>query len=140
MYAKIFKSYNVQKREQQCCLIYYILYPSPIKGGDIVCGLSHGLIKCPPDTRLPCYLQGRPFESHQAPKKESSDAALFFGARDGTRTHTAKPHAPQTCLSTIPTLSQVTFHIISATQPFVNIFLMFPQPKAKEKHRFAAVL
>ena len=32
----------------------------------------------------------------------------YFGARDGTRTHTAKPHAPQTCLSTIPTLSQVT--------------------------------
>ena len=50
-----------------------------------------------------------PFEPHiaqkyWAPKRVPS----IFGARDGTRTHTAKPHAPQTCLSTIPTLSQTS--------------------------------
>ena len=38
---------------------------------------------------------------------ECSIACFLNGARDGTRTHTAKPHAPQTCLSTIPTLSQL---------------------------------
>ena len=44
-----------------------------------------------------------------APKEKSHPDwdGFSFGARDGTRTHTAKPHAPQTCLSTIPTLSQV---------------------------------
>ena len=46
-----------------------------------------------------------------APKKRGYQRyPLFFGARDGTRTHTAKPHAPQTCLSTIPTLSQVLMY------------------------------
>ena len=60
----------------------------------------------------------------------------YFGARDGTRTHTAKPHAPQTCLSTIPTLSQVRPSIIPRQAHFVNrIFplLMFDSlsfPKA----------
>ena len=44
-----------------------------------------------------------------------------FGARDGTRTHTAKPHAPQTCLSTIPTLSQMFLCIIPLIRGFVNM-------------------
>ena len=45
---------------------------------------------------------------------------FFVGARDGTRTHTAKPHAPQTCLSTIPTLSQISLRIILQLGGFVN--------------------
>ena len=45
-----------------------------------------------------------------------------YGARDGTRTHTALPHAPQTCLSTIPTLSQTCLDIISNILPFVKCF------------------
>ena len=52
-----------------------------------------------------------------------------FGARDGTRTHTAKPHAPQTCLSTIPTLSQ-DHSIITRVINFVNSFTPgFPEHK-----------
>ena len=43
-----------------------------------------------------------PYKAKQPPIR----VAVLLGARDGTRTHTAKPHAPQTCLSTIPTLSQ----------------------------------
>ena len=58
------------------------------------------------DTAFPCLRQGRPLRVLSRTKKEDAIGVLFFGARDGTRTHTAKPHAPQTCLSTIPTLSQ----------------------------------
>ena len=46
----------------------------------------------------------------------------ILGARDGTRTHTAKPHAPQTCLSTIPTLSRRCLNIIATGGWFVNRF------------------
>ena len=43
---------------------------------------------------------------HKKEKPSLLGWLFFFGARDGTRTHTAEPHAPQTCLSTMPTLSQ----------------------------------
>ena len=63
-------------------------------------GLSHGLKMCHRHIFLTA------FRVPSLPKKRTPFGVLFFGARDGTRTHTAKPHAPQTCLSTIPTLSQ----------------------------------
>ena len=52
--------------------------------------LSHELNQCPPDT---CLHQSadwcRSFESFLAPQKRTPLGVLFFGARDGTRTHTA---------------------------------------------------
>ena len=53
-------------------------------------GLSHELRKCPPDTSLPSLRSGRSFESHLGTKNEPPQrGSSFFGARDGTRTHTA---------------------------------------------------
>ena len=68
-----------------------------------------------------------PFESAPHTKKETVHSdGLFFGARDGTRTHTAKPHAPQTCLSTIPTLSQSVLKYYSGAVAFCQ--QLFPKP------------
>ena len=65
-------------------------------------GLSHGLKTCPWHVFLTPFRISQPIQKRTPPQW----VVFFFGARDGTRTHTAKPHAPQTCLSTIPTLSQ----------------------------------
>ena len=43
---------------------------------------------------------------------DTQGVSQLFGAREGTRTPTGLPHAPQTCLSTIPTLSQVLGYCI----------------------------
>ena len=70
-----------------------------------------------------------PFESASHTKKETVHSdGLFFGARDGTRTHTAKPHAPQTCLSTIPTLSQSVLKYYSGEGAFCQHFFMLRAP------------
>ena len=53
-------------------------------------GLSHELRKCPPDCFIPSLRSGRAFESHLRTKNEPPHkGSSFFGARDGTRTHTA---------------------------------------------------
>ena len=75
----------------------------------------------------------RPFESHFPRKQKYLQTPMGFGdigARDGTRTHTAKPHAPQTCLSTIPTLSQV-LEYYNRSGYFCQYLFVNPLPRRK---------
>ena len=67
-----------------------------------------GVWQCPAGA---LHLSG--FESPLALKNPNAPKGIrIFGAREGTRTPTGLPHAPQTCLSTIPTLSQVLGYCI----------------------------
>ena len=45
-------------------------------------GLSHGLMKCPPDTSLPTLRVGRPFESHHPPHKKTVHSDSFYEGKD----------------------------------------------------------
>ncbi len=71
-------------------------------------GLSHGLKNMPPACFLPSLRSGRPFESHLSHQKKAAlTGGLFLVREMGLEPTRRSPHAPQTCLSTIPTLSQV---------------------------------
>ncbi len=55
-------------------------------------GLSHALKNSPPDCFVPSLRSGRAFESHlsrKTKKNTTRKGGVLFGARDGTRTHTA---------------------------------------------------
>ena len=69
-------------------------------------GLSHGLKNMPPACFLPALRSGRPFESHLS-RKKGAPKGSFLVREMGLEPTRRSPHAPQTCLSTIPTLSQV---------------------------------
>ena len=69
-------------------------------------GLSHGLKNMPPACFLPSLRSGRPFESHLS-RKKGAPKGSFLVREMGLEPTRRSPHAPQTCLSTIPTLSQV---------------------------------
>ena len=75
--------------EPKLCLFQY--HPHPYRMRLVLKGLSHELNKCPPDTCLPALRAGRSFESQLEHKNIGYPArgSRFFGARDGTRTHTA---------------------------------------------------
>ena len=79
-------------------------------------GLSHELRKCPPDTFLPSLRSGRSFESHLSRKQKYLQIPVgvwrYLVREMGLEPTRRSPHAPQTCLSTIPTLSQLRPNII----------------------------
>ena len=65
----------------------------------------------------------RPFESFLAPKKRTPKGVLFFGARDGTRTHTAVATRTSNVI-VYHSNTLASLFIISAKYIFVNIFLV----------------
>ena len=56
-------------------------------------------------------------------KQRGKNLSVLFGAGNGNRTRTVKPHAPQTCASASSATPAGTFNIIHHNSPFVNPFL-----------------
>ena len=110
--GRSFESFFAPKRgRQQASLAYsYEALPSVLRTAVIPSWTLPRAKEVSPGHFLAQPTAGPLFRVLFRTKKRTPVGVLFFGARDGTRTHTAKPHAPQTCLSTIPTLSQVLTH------------------------------
>ena len=108
-----------QKTTQTAKLAIFVSYHLSPKRAFLARERDHdyNMVQTPSSRRLAMPRRGIAFKWVRVPSgikkiRTPPRAFGFFGAREGTRTPTGLPHAPQTCLSTIPTLSQVLGYCI----------------------------